>query len=56
MQQSLCQVMESLPQAFIEKIKETDSVPTLIKMKKGASDDEILVIDARIQNLNHLVI
>lgn len=49
--------MDELPVDFIETIKATDSVPALMEMKwETTCPKKVAVIDARIQNINHLVI
>ncbi|UOB16593.1 hypothetical protein [Abyssalbus ytuae] len=53
---SLHDIIESLPNEFIEKIKSETDISVLTKMKKRLRNkDKIAVVEARIQNLNHLV-
>ncbi|WP_157681210.1 hypothetical protein [Maribacter dokdonensis] len=56
MQDSLYNIIEELPLAFIEKVKATDDVATLLRMRKNtACYNRRAVIDARIENINYLV-
>lgn len=57
MNQSLHDIISTLPADFIEKVKTTEEVSQLIQMKKKLRNpNKIAVIDARIQNINYLVI
>jgi len=54
-ERSLHHIIEALPIKYVEKVKSIDCVPTLIKMKRGASKEKIILLDVRIANLNYLV-
>lgn len=56
MKTSLTEIIEGLPVSFVEKVKQTDNVPELLKMRKNTNcKDRITLIDARISNINYLV-
>ena len=56
MQQSLQDIIESLPKEFVNKVLATDSVADLNDMLcLTEDDDETALIIARIANINHLV-
>ncbi len=56
MEQSLHQIIQELPAEFVTKVTECTNVGELQKMKKTASEKEILLIEARISRINFLVI
>ena len=55
--QSLQQIIDELPQPFINKVMDETDTAILNKMLKNYRDKKKrVVIEARIQNINHLVI
>ena len=55
--QSLYDIMSELPEDFIKEVITTTDVTILMRMKKKLRNpNKITVIDARIQNINYLVI
>ncbi|QQV89984.1 hypothetical protein M1M27_gp40 [Cellulophaga phage Ingeline_1] len=53
--QSLQQLIEEEDVIFVEKIMDSNCVASLKKMKIGATINQCIIIDARIDNINFLV-
>lgn len=57
MNQTLHDIIQKEDQAFISEIVRSENVPFLIeKLKKTKNEDRKAIIQARIENLNHLLV
>lgn len=54
--QTLHQLIQAESKEFIQKVNAANSVAELLKMQKTATPEQYIIIDARIDNINHLVV